>query len=130
MPVTQRLAKRTLSVAVTTSGQLVNAELELPSDMQSITGLALTGNRRDLMWQRGSVGVSINGEDLIAEFEPASEYIYGSSHPSRNFAFGELPLSSSDRRVRIRYQDTADGTSQFAAYTVQLVLTYAKRTNK
>ena len=121
------IRKRTFKLPVSLSGELLTKEFDLLSDMGSVIGLAVTSDRRDLVFYRGSIGVSIAGKDLIQEGEDANEYMFGIEHPSRTWAFGELPLDSTDRRMRVRYQDSEVAGRAFSVHVVKIVVTYQVR---
>lgn len=122
------ISKRTFRIPVPTANGLFSKEFELPSDVQVVTGLAITADRRDLAWKRGTVGLTIAGQELIVEGEDAAEYMYGSNHPARTWAFGELPVAASDRRMQVRYTDTDEPDAAFSTYTVKIVVSYQKIT--
>ena len=120
--------KRTYRLPITAAATQQAKEFDLSSDMQQITGIAVTADRRDLVWNRGMIGLTIAGEELIANGEDASEYMFGSNHAARTWAFGELPMDGSDRRMNLRYTDNNVVGTAFAPYTVKVVLTFTKRT--
>ena len=120
--------KRIYRLPITAAATQQAKEFDLSSDMQQITGIAVTADRRDLVWNRGMIGLTIAGEELIANGEDASEYMFGSNHAARTWAFGELPMDGSDRRMNLRYTDNNVVGTAFAPYTVKVVLTFTKRT--
>lgn len=129
MATQQLLGRRNFIVPVASANQLVNLEIDLPSDMVSITGFALTADRKDLAWLRARVGITVAGVELLQERMPASESIYGASHPARTFAFGELPLANTDRRLVVRVLDQDNPTIAFAPYKIEVILTHTKSIN-
>lgn len=124
---TSFVRKRTFITAVPASGSITAKEFELPSDMETIIGLAVTSDRRDLCWARASLSLNIAGSEIIGDSEDCTEYMFGIEHPSRFWPFGELPLSG-DRRMRGRVTDVDVPGRAFSPYVVKIVITY--RTSK
>lgn len=119
--------QKTFKFPVDTEGQLVTQDFRLPDNVGTVTGYAISANRRDLAWARASVGLQMVGEEMIADGEDAAEYIFGLNHPSRTFAFGEMPVTNSNRACRFRVQDTSVPGYAFAPYVVKLIVRYRKQ---
>ena len=123
------LFKRQFTLMLNAEGEIQTKEFELPSDVKSVVGYSLTSRRKDLLWYRTSVGLYVAGEELITDGMDAAEYMFGHNHPARTFAFGELPIGSTNRQVRLRAKDEAVAGFAFSPYAVKLVLTCTKTAN-
>ena len=107
---------------VTSEGQQVFKEFEVDSSVQSVVGVALTSDRREALLARGTLRLEISSVEVIEEGLPASEYVFSINANPRYFAFGDIDMNSSDRRLKLRFQDNAVLGQTFSAYKVDLIL--------
>jgi hypothetical protein len=114
-----------------TDDKTFSIEVELPSYMTKIKGLAISSNiRKDLVFYRGSsVNLRISGTEIISDGEPANEYMFGIDSHSKTWNFGELPVEGTNRRLFFRYIDSPVTGFDFPSggYQVLVILTYERK---
>lgn len=107
-------------VEITTAGQSVKKTFELDKSMKTVTHYTVLSNREDLMYYRGSFGLEINKDEVVAEGYSVKKIFCWPS------VAADLRLKTIGRRetgsglINFQYSDKSDGLTTFAPYTVTL----------
>lgn len=120
---------QTFNLQVTDNGKTVKKTFEVDKSVVVINAVALTSNREEVMYYRGSVRLEINKDEIYSEGTPAKE-IY--SLPSvdankRPLGIGTIPTGNG--LITLEYTDNEDGRTPFVAYTVSLTIDGERETD-
>jgi hypothetical protein len=119
------LRTKTKKLSGIAQGSLSILDEELESNIHVVVGVAVSSNRQDLAWARGSIRLEISGTEIVSRGEPARSYMFGINHPSRRFDFGELDLKGvTNRRIRLEWSDTDVVGATFSPYDVDVTVYY------
>jgi hypothetical protein len=116
------LIKKRFDIAVAGADTPYVEIFELDKSIKSIRGLLLTSDRDDLLYYRGSQKIEISRLEIFPDGYESKLLMSGinCSPNDRYFELGEVPVGNA--QVKVTYQDTSDGRTQFAAYRVSLYL--------
>lgn len=122
---TKTMAKyfsRDFDISVTQAGQSIKQTFELDKTIKTVTHFTILSNREDLLYYRGSFGLDINKEEVIAEGYSVKKVICWPSVPAdlRLKCIGSMEIGSG--LVKFTYKDNNDGISTFQPYIVTLSL--------
>lgn len=109
-------------VQVTQAGQSIKQGFELDKTMKTVTHFTILSNREDLLYYRGTFGLDINKEEVIAEGYSAKKVVCWPSVPAdlRLKCIGSMETGSGV--IKFYYKDSNDGVTTFSPYTVTLSL--------
>ena len=108
---------------LTTSGESVRESYEIDKYASRITGLLVTADRDDLMYHRGNISVTINGEEVIPEDYHAKLLMsgLGVAPAARYFP---TDLAPGNGMVKISYTDRDNPSAPFFPYQVSFYLQF------
>jgi hypothetical protein len=112
--------KKRFDVSVTEKSKPVSKTFELDKAIKFIKGVLLTADKDDLLYYRGTLKLEMNKEEIFPEGYEAKLLMSGISvAPNlRWYDIGQRPTGN--RELKIEYQDSDDGRSQFVPYRVSL----------
>lgn len=116
-----KLIKERFSIDVSTSGSTVKSTFEIDKNAEKIIGVAISSDRDDIVYYRGTQAIKINDEEFFPEKFESRFLMSGLNVPpnSRLFLIGEVPPGN--RKVEIVYTDSGnDAMVEFAAHKVYL----------
>jgi hypothetical protein len=115
-----KLFSKDFEVQISAAGQSVKKIFELDKSMKTVTHYTILSNREDLLYYRGSFGLEINKDEIVAEGYSVKKVVCWPSVPadSRLKSIGKLEVGSG--LINFQYSDTADGLTTFQPYTVTL----------
>jgi hypothetical protein len=113
---------KTFTLNVSSSGETIKKEFEVDKSVINAQAAALTSNREELMYYRGSFKLVINSEEIFSEDTSAKKlYALPSVDANnRSYRFGEIAIGNG--LIQFVYKDTDDGRTVFTPYTVQLII--------
>lgn len=107
-------------VQISAAGQSVKKTFELDKSVKAITHYTILSNREDLSYYRGSFGLTINKDEVVADGYSVKKVMCWPS------VAADQRLRSIGRRetgnglIDFVYTDTNDGLTSFQPYTVTL----------
>ena len=116
---------RSFKFAITQSGQQVAQVFVVDDDVVAITGIALSSDRENLLWYRGTQEVRVSGDEIFPRDYESKRLQYGVDSTERYFDLGEAPVPN--RRVEVNYVDWDSPAATFAPYTVTVNLRLKQR---
>lgn len=118
----QKIIRKRFDIQVTAIGELVKKDFQLEKTIRKITGLAITSDRDDLIFYRGSQKIELNGGEIFPDGYESKLLIAGISlDPNdRYYSLLESEGEIGNGIISIAYQDTDHPLAPFAAYRVSL----------
>lgn len=120
---------QTFNLQVTENGKTVKKTFEVDKSFVVINAVALTSNREDLMYNRGSIRLEINKDEILSEGTPAKK-IYALPTVDTNKRpsdIGNVPTGNG--LITLEYTDNEDGRAGFVPYTVSLTIDGERETD-
>ena len=116
------LNKKRFDIEITTADTSYVETFELEKSIKSIRGIALSADKFDLLYYRGSQKIEISRLEIFPDGYESKMLMCSINVPpnDRYYDIGEVPVGNA--QVKITFQDTSDGRTQFAAYRVSLYL--------
>lgn len=106
---------------ITTAGDISGREFELDIHAGRITGIALTADREDLAYHRGTLQLEVDGEKVIREETHARLLMSGLGvEPDRRLLSCDIPRGNG--QVKVSFSDIENPVAPFSAYTVSIYL--------
>ena len=112
------IIKERFDLAITNANEVVKAEFELDNNASHLFGIALTSNREDLLYFRGSQKIQLNDKELFPEDFESKLLMTGLSvSPNQRMVkIGRVPTGG--RIVEVAYKDQDHPNGNFAPYRV------------
>jgi hypothetical protein len=114
--------KKWIDIQVTAANTKFSEQLEMEKTVVAIRGLALTSDRDDLLYFRGSQRIEINRDELFPDGYESKLLMTGVGVSSNDKFYKMDNMKPGNGVVRIDYQDTNDGRTQFFPYRVRLYI--------
>lgn len=114
--------KKRFDLKVTESGKPVSQTFELDKTIKSVKGVLLTSDKDDLLYYRGSQKIEINKEEYFPENYESKLLMSGINVPPRLRYYDLGGINPGNGSVKLSYQDTEDGRTNFVPYRVSLYL--------
>jgi hypothetical protein len=108
---------------LSTGGATVKEEYEIEKHTERITGLLVTADRDDLLYHRGNIAVTINGEEVIPDDYHAKLLMSGLGVAPAHRYF-PVDLAPGNGIVKIAYTDVQNPSIAFSPYQVSFYLQY------
>jgi hypothetical protein len=118
------LSEKNFDIQITQRGQTVTGKFELDKSVKAITGISLTADREDLLYNRGKQKIEINGSERFEEnFE--SKRLTVSNSTDINKRFKTLKNTNpGNHSVVITYTDNEHPLFPFVPYRVSLYVAF------
>jgi hypothetical protein len=114
--------KKHFSIDITASGQSITKTFELDKNIKTVKGIAISSNKDDLLYYRGSQRIEINKEEYFPDGYESKMLISG-INVSPNQRYYDLgSVNPGNGSVKIVFQDSPDGRTAFEAYRVTFYL--------
>ena len=116
-----KLIRKRFDIQVSAEGEEVKEDFELEKTVKKVRGIALTSDRDDLLFYRGSQKIEVAGTEVFPEGYESKMLMTGISlDPNKRYY--EVDLEPGNGIVSIRFQDTAHANAPFVAYRVSLYI--------
>lgn len=114
--------KKRFDILVTQANKSFSQDFELDKNITSVIGIAISSDKDDLLYFRGSQGVEVNKEELFpGGYE--SKLLMAGVNVSPNGKYYQLDhVNPGNGIVKMVYEDTDDGRTSFSPYRVSLYL--------
>lgn len=114
--------KKRFDFKVREAGKMVSQTFELDKTIKSVKGVLLTSDKDDLLYYRGSQKIEINKEEYFPENYESKLLMSGINVPPKMRYYDLGGVNPGNGSVKVTYQDTEDGRTQFVEYRVSLYL--------
>jgi hypothetical protein len=116
-----KIIKERFTVNVTAAGETFKASFEVDKNADKIIGIAISSDRDDILYYRGTQAIKINDEEFFPETYESKLLMSGInvSPNERYFRLGRI--NPGNRKVEIIYSDSGnDDMITFMAHRVYL----------
>ncbi|MEM6268336.1 MAG: hypothetical protein AAF998_02810 [Bacteroidota bacterium] len=117
------LRKRFDLPTVQNDGDSAKETFELDKHTERVTGIIFTADREDMLFVRGTVGVLINGEEVIPEGYHTKLLMSGLGVAPKD-KYLPLDLDPGNGILKVSYQDVSTAILPFSSYTVSVYVEY------
>lgn len=114
------IIKERFDIEITAANQVFKGEFELDKNANHVTGIALTSDRDDLLFYRGSQKIQINDQELFPEDFESRLLMAGINVAPNNRAISIGNISSGNGRVEMWYKDKNHTSTRFTPYRVTI----------
>lgn len=114
------LIKERFDVQITAENQTFKQEFELDKNANYLIGIALTSNRDDLMFYRGSQKILLNDMELFPEGFESKLLMSGLNVAPDNRLITLGELSTGNGKIEIAYTDKTHELIKFSPYRVTI----------
>jgi hypothetical protein len=114
--------KKRYDLQVPQSGAIVRESFELDKNVSRVTGILLTSDKEEMLYNRGSQKIEINNQEYFPE-KYESKLLLSGLNVSPNDRYYKLDNPSVGNRImKVEYVDSADSRSSFSPYRVSIYL--------
>ena len=120
------IIKERFDITVSSPNEVFKGDFELDKNAKIVYGIALTTDREDLLFHRGSQKIQLNDSELFPENFESKLLMTGLnvSPNSRMIKVGNV--KSGNGKLEVWYRDTDGGSARFTPYRVTIyVFSYA-----
>lgn len=115
----EKILYKRYDLTVSSAGQSVKSTFELDKTVEKVLGLTLTADREDQLYHRGSLYLSLNGEEILPEGYEAKLLIAGLGvAPDARYYSREMRPGNG--MLAVSYQDTNHPLAAFSPYRVSV----------
>ncbi len=114
------IIKERFDLKITAATQVFKGDFELDKNADTVLGIAMTSDRDDLLYHRGSQKIQLNDQELFPEDYESKLLMTGLnvSPNERMILIGDAP--SGNGKVEVWFKDTDSPSAVFAPYRVTL----------
>ena len=106
-------------------GQNEPFEFSLEKNVECIRSFAITSNKDNLLFYRGSLKLEIGGIEYLCEDYEAKLLICGTNiAPNRRRYIFRTPASPGNGILKVTYKDTSHESAAFSTYRVSIYVYY------
>jgi hypothetical protein len=114
--------KKRYDLIVPQSGAIVRESFELDKNVSRVTGILLTSDKEEMLYNRGSQKIEINNQEYFPE-KYESKLLLSGLNVSPNDRYYRLDNTGVGNRImKVEYVDSADSRSSFSPYRVSVYL--------
>jgi hypothetical protein len=115
--------QRTYSFDIQQNGT-IRRDIEIQSNVKAITGLQISSNRDDLIYQRGSMGLTISNIEITPDNTPDRLFMSGIGVPpnQKPYSIGKFLMDGTNRQLRISLTDEDVVGTDWADHKLKLTL--------
>ena len=117
----KKVIRKRFDINITVAGSTVKEEFELDKTITKVVGLAITSDRDDLLYYRGSHRIALNNEEIFPENYEA-KLLQTGINVKPNDRYFRLEREPGNSMLQLHYTDTNHTGTVFAAYRVSLYI--------
>lgn len=116
-----KVLKELFSITVSNNGDVVKQSFEVDKNTHRITGIAISSNRDDLLYYRGSQLIRINDEEFFPEGYESKRLMCGQNIVPHLRYYRLGSVDPGNRKIDLAFTDTDNpSVAPFEPYTVIL----------
>lgn len=112
------IIKERFDLKVTAPNQIFKAEFELDKNANFVIGLAITSDRDDLLFYRGSQKIQLNDKELFPEDFESRLLMSGINVSPNNRMIKVGELDTGNGRIEVWFKDQDHSNVKFTPYRV------------
>lgn len=113
--------KKFFEIQITAANQSITKSFQLDKNIKAVKGLLLLSDKDDLLYYRGGQKIEINNEEIFPE-RYASKLLMTGINVPLDGKYCSVNVNPGNGSVKVVFQDSDDGRTVFAPYTVFLYL--------
>ncbi len=119
----KRLVDKIYTFLVEAEGEPVNKKFDLDKNVRVVRGIALSSDRPNLLFYRGSQRIELSGDELFPEDFESKMFMSGMAVPpdDKYKSLGNGVVAGNGE-LKILYKDTGNPNAPFAPYKVIVAL--------
>lgn len=118
----KQVIKKRYDLQITEAGIIKREQFELDKNVSKVSAILLTSDKEELLYNRGSQKIEINGQEIFPE-KYESKLLMSGLNVSPNDKYYKLPqVIIGNRIMKVEYADNNDSRSGFSAYRVSVYL--------
>ncbi|MFZ6012307.1 MAG: hypothetical protein ACOYXT_18335 [Bacteroidota bacterium] len=119
----KRLVDKIFTFLVDAEGQPVNKKFDLDKNVKVVHGIAISSDRPNLLFYRGSQRIELSGDELFPEDYESKMFMSGMAVPpdGKYKSLGNGVVAGNGE-FKIQFKDTDNPNAPFAAYKVIITL--------
>ena len=114
------IIKERFDLKVTESNQTFKAEFELDKNANYVIGLAITSDRDDLLFYRGTQKIQLNDKELFPENFESRLLMSGINVSPNNRMIKVGALDAGNGRLEVWFKDQDHANAKFTPYRVTI----------
>jgi hypothetical protein len=114
------LIKERFDILITTANEAFKGEFELDKNANFLLGIAITSDRDDLLFYRGSQRMQLNDMELFPEGFESKLLLSGLNVAPDNRMISLGDIATGNGKLDILYKDTNHANAPFVAYRVSI----------
>lgn len=119
----KRLIDKTFTFLVEAEGQPVNKKFDLDKNVKLVHGIAISSDRPNLLFYRGSQRIELSGDELFPEDYESKMFMSGMAvAPDDKYKSLGNGVVAGNGELKIQFKDSTNPQAPFAAYKVIITL--------
>lgn len=119
----KRLVDKTFTFQVENEGQPLNKKFDLDKNVKVVHGIAISSDRPNLLFYRGSQRIELSGDELFPEDYETKMFMSGMAvAPDDKYKSLGDGVVAGNGELKIQYKDTFNPNAPFATYKVIITL--------
>ena len=118
-----RLVDKIFTFLVDAEGQPVNKKFDLDKNVKVVHGIAISSDRPNLLFYRGSQRIELSGDELFPEDYESKMFMSGMAvAPDDKYKTLGNGVVAGNGELKIQFKDSENVNAPFAAYKVIITL--------
>jgi hypothetical protein len=119
----KRLIDKTFTFLVEDDGQPVNKKFDLDKNVKVVHGIAISSNRPNLLFYRGSQRIELSGDELYPEDYESKMFMSGMAvAPDNKYKSLGNGVIAGNGELKIQFKDSHNPNAPFESYKVIITL--------
>jgi hypothetical protein len=119
----KRLIDKVYTFLVEEEGQVVNKKFDLDKNVKVVHGIAMSSDKPNLLFYRGSQRIELSGEELYPEDFESKMFMSGLGvAPDDKYKSLGNGVIAGNGELKIQYKDTYNPQANFSSYKIIVVL--------
>lgn len=115
----QKIIYKRYNIDISSADSRTKTDFELDKNVETVIGLTLTSDREDMLYHRGSIRLSLNGEEVFPEGYASKLLISGLAVPPDE-RYYRTELRPGNGMITLSFEDTHHPLAPFSPYRVSL----------
>jgi hypothetical protein len=119
----KRLVDKIFTFLTEDEGQSVNKKFDLDKNVKVVRGIAISSDRPNLLFYRGSQRIELSGDELYPEDYESKMFMSGMAvAPDNKYKSLGNGVVAGNGELKIQYKDSHNANAPFEAYKVIITL--------
>lgn len=118
-----RLVDKIFTFLVEAEGQPVNKKFDLDKNVKVVHGIAISSDKPNLLFYRGSQRIELSGDELFPEDYESKMFMSGMAvAPDDKYKSLGNGVVAGNGELKIQFKDSDNANAPFASYKVSITL--------